>query len=286
MEASMFRTTAGQARYFAAYDATLALWPVPVESCDVPTRLGSTHVHTCGPAEAPPLVLLPGQAISSTMWYALAGPLSRDFRLYAPDIVGDMGKSVSARRITRPADVADWLVDVFDGLGLAQAHVAGISYGGFIALRLALGAPARVRKLVLMAPASLQALRPRFFLRMAAVFLPGFVLSFERKQALLLGTAAALAQPAIRQVLTPTDFRFQMYLPPVFKDDELRQVKAPTLLLLGDREVIYDPRAALRRAARLIPQVETELIPGAGHALVFDAPERVSERMVAFLEGA
>ena len=63
--ASMFRTPESQALYFAAYDATLALWPVPVKSQDVPTRFGSTHVHTCGPEDAPPLLLLPGQAISS-----------------------------------------------------------------------------------------------------------------------------------------------------------------------------------------------------------------------------
>ena len=91
---SMFKTSEGQARYFAAYDATLALWPVSVESFDVPTRFGSTHVHTCGPQDAPPLLLLPGQAVSSTMWYPNIGALSHAYRVYAPDIIGDMGKSV------------------------------------------------------------------------------------------------------------------------------------------------------------------------------------------------
>ncbi len=45
---SLFKTSEGQARYFAAYDATLALWPVAVKSFDLPTRFGSTHIHTCG----------------------------------------------------------------------------------------------------------------------------------------------------------------------------------------------------------------------------------------------
>src|SRR6185436_17933131 len=94
---SMFRTAAGQARYFEAYDATLALWPVPVESSDVPTRVGRTYVHIYGVAGAPPLLLLPGQAVSSTMWYPNIAALSRPFRVYAPDILGDMGKSVSSR---------------------------------------------------------------------------------------------------------------------------------------------------------------------------------------------
>ncbi len=50
---SMFKTPEGQARYFAAYDATLALWPVPVTSLEVPTRHGITHVNACGPEDAP-----------------------------------------------------------------------------------------------------------------------------------------------------------------------------------------------------------------------------------------
>lgn len=280
---SMFRTPAGQARYFAAYDATLALWPVPVEACDVPTRFGRTHVLACGPRDAPPLVLLPGQAISATMWYPNIGRLSQAHRVYAPDIIGDMGKSVCERRLAQPADFAEWLTDLLDGLQVARAHVAGLSYGGFIALRLALAAPQRVRRLVLMSPASLLALRPQFFLRMAAVFLPGFILSAQAKQKLLLGVYSANTAPALRQLFTPNDFRYSMYLPPVCTEAELRQLQVPTLLLLGDREVIYNYRAALRRATRLIPRLETALIPGAGHALNFDQPELVTERLLGFL---
>jgi pimeloyl-ACP methyl ester carboxylesterase len=280
---SMFRTRAGQARYFAAYEATLALWPVPVESFDVPTRFGQTHVNACGPQAAPPLVLLPGQAISSTMWYPNVGALSQAFRVYAPDILGDMGKSIQTRPFTKPTEFADWLNDLFDGLQIERADVAGLSYGGFIALRLALSVPERVRKLVLMAPASLMPIRPVFFLRMAGMALPAFVLSFEAKQKLLLGVASPQTVPAITQMMTPNDFRYSMYLPPVHTNAELQQLKSPTLLLLGEHEVIYDHRAARQRAVKLIPSIETDLIPGAGHALNFDQPDLVNQRILKFL---
>src|SRR5262245_14245114 len=110
---SMFRTPAGQARYFAAYEETLALWSLPVESFDLPTRFGPTHVNACGPAAAPPLVLLHGAAVSSTMWYPNVAALSRAHRLYAPDIIGEMGKSVNTRPIKKPSDFIEWLTDVF-----------------------------------------------------------------------------------------------------------------------------------------------------------------------------
>jgi pimeloyl-ACP methyl ester carboxylesterase len=280
----MFRTEAGRARYFAAYEATLRLWPVAVDSFDVATRFGSTHVHACGPADAPALVLLHGQAISSTMWYPNVGGLSEALRVYALDTVGDLGKSVSTTPVRQPGQYADWLSDVLDGLGLARAHVAGLSMGGYLALRLAVSRPERVDRLILMSPASLLPLRARFFLRMAMMLAPGSVLPLASKQRLLLGTSAPAALPAIRQMLTKTDFRYAMVLPPVVRDEELRQVHAPTLLLLGDHEVVYDYRTAKQRAERLIPDVRVAVIPEAGHLLNYDQPDLVNDKILAFLK--
>ena len=279
---SMFKTPEGQARYFAAYDATLALWPVPVTPLTVPTRFGNTHVNACGPEGAPPLVLLHGAAISSTMWYPNVAALSRDYRVYAPDIIGEMGKSVRTHPIAQPADFSDWLCELFDGLRIEQAHVAGVSLGGYLALQLAHSAPERVMKLVLLSPATLLSIRPQFYFRIAAAILVPF-LSAQARQALFLGAASSNAAPAIKQLMTPTDFRYKMFFPPVNTDDQLRQIRASTLLLLGEREVIYNPKTALKRAKNLIPRIEADIIPGAGHALNLDQPEAVNQRILAFL---
>jgi len=271
----MFRTPQGQARYFAAYDATMALWPVPVESFDVPTRCGPTHLHVCGAKDAPPLVLLHGAAISSTMWYPNVGELSRAYRVYALDTIGDKGKSVCTRSLTTPLDFVDWLREVFTALRFERAHIAGLSYGGFLALNVALLAPERVMKLVLLAPAaSLLPLEPVDFGSLDVT-----LRIFARHD--------VHNSPVIQQLILETDFQgdYQVY-PPVYTDDELRQVKSPTLLMVGEDEIIYDPRAALARAASLIPNIQTQLIPGAGHALTLDRPELVNARLLEFLEQA
>jgi pimeloyl-ACP methyl ester carboxylesterase len=279
---SMFKTPEDQARYFAAYDATMALWPVEVQSFDVPTSFGSTHVHACGPEGAPPLILIPGQAISSTMWYPNIEALSEKYRVYTLDILGDMGKSIQTRKFKEPTHFADWMSEVLDSLNIEQAHIAGLSYGGFIAARLALSFPDRVNKLILMAPASLLSLRPVFFLRLFAVFTPG--LSFASRQRLLLGTDTHSAEPAIRQMMVETDYRYSMYLPPTFKYEQLRQLRPPTILLMGDLEVVYNYKKAIARAKKLIPNIETALIPGAGHAMNFDQPELVNQHILRFLQ--
>jgi pimeloyl-ACP methyl ester carboxylesterase len=63
--------------------------------------------------------------------------------------------------------------------------------------------------------------------------------------------------------------------PSVFTDDELRRITTPVTVLIGDRDVIYRgrPQGALARAQEFIPNVRTQLLPGANHMLALDCPE-------------
>jgi pimeloyl-ACP methyl ester carboxylesterase len=129
-------------------------------------------------------------------------------------------------------------------------------------------------------------LRPAYFVRMAAVMLPAFVLSAEAKQKVFLGAYSPLTAPVIAQMTTPTDFRYNLYLPPVIADAELVRLSVPTLLLMGAQDIAYNPTAMLKRATRLIRQLETAVIPGAGHALNLDQPDAVNARILAFIQPA
>ena len=60
---------------------------------------------------------------------------------------------------------------------------------------------------------------------------------------------------------------------------------APTLFLIGDHEIMYEPQKALDCATRLIPNLQVELIPNASHMLNSDQPEGVDARVLKFLMG-
>lgn len=283
--ASMFKTPAGQAKYWAAYEASLALWPVPRESFDVPTRFGPTHMHASGPQGAPPLLLLHGLGVSSTMWHPNVAALSQAHRVYALDTIGDKGKSVCTCSLRQRSDFVAWLLEVFNALRIEQACMMGLSYGGFLALNLALTAPQRVTQLVLLAPAAcLLPLVPGFYLRvLGASLFPRLQLT-RSLMLQIFANPRVKASPVARQFMLTTDFRgdYKVF-PRVYADHALRQVKPPTLLLLGEHEIIYNPQTALQRAQQLIPNLTAHLIPEAGHALNLDAPERVNRHLLAFL---
>jgi hypothetical protein len=101
---SAFKTPEGEARYLAAYDAALKLWPVPYDQIDIPTRFGTTHVVVSGPKDGPPLVLLHGYMATSVMWSPNVIDFSKDYRVYAIDTMGQPSKSIPGESIRNAAD--------------------------------------------------------------------------------------------------------------------------------------------------------------------------------------
>jgi pimeloyl-ACP methyl ester carboxylesterase len=60
----------------------------------------------------------------------------------------------------------------------------------------------------------------------------------------------------------------------------------PTLLLIGEQEVICDPATALARARRLFPDVQGELVPECSHDMCFSRRKIVDARVLDFLKEA
>ena len=284
---SPFRTREGEAAFLAAYDAALRLWPVPYEEVDIAGPFGTTHVAVTGPLDAPPLVLLHGYMATSAGWAPNIADFSRDHRVYALDVMGQPSRSIPGEPIRSEADLVAWLTATLDSLQLERVSLIGMSFGGWVALRYAADAPERVDRLVLLSAGGLLPLAKPFILRgMLMVFVPTrlTVNSFMRW--------AGFDGDAVRPVLDVMYLGAKHFLMPKetmripatpLTDEELRQLGAPVLLLMGDREVICDPAAALDRARRLIPQFEGAIIPGCSHDMCFSQHRLVDARVGEFL---
>lgn len=113
----------------------------------------ATNLHDVGSDRGHGTVLLlhgSGPGVSAYANWRLTMPvLEKDFRVIAPDLVGFGYSDVDPGRFT----LAGWTshaVGVLDALGIERAHVVGNSFGGSIALSLAIHHPDRVRRLGLM----------------------------------------------------------------------------------------------------------------------------------------
>jgi len=111
----------------------------------------ATNVHVHGTGDA--LLLLHGSGPGVTAWanWRLTIPsLAEHFQVIAPDIVGF---GFTERPSDVSYDLATWTahaIGVLDALGIERAHVIGNSFGGSLALSLAIHHPERVNRLVLM----------------------------------------------------------------------------------------------------------------------------------------
>jgi 2-hydroxymuconate-semialdehyde hydrolase len=110
-----------------------------------------TNYHDAGSGH--PVMLIHGSGPGVTAWanWRLALPvLARQARVIAPDLVG-FGYTERPEGVRYDMDTwVEHAIGLLDALDLARADIVGNSFGGALALALAIRHPQRVRKLVLM----------------------------------------------------------------------------------------------------------------------------------------
>jgi 4,5:9,10-diseco-3-hydroxy-5,9,17-trioxoandrosta-1(10),2-diene-4-oate hydrolase len=188
------------------------------------------------------------------------------------------------------------LRELMDRCGLERADLIGHSLGGGIALRFALDHPARVRRLVLVAPVGLTTvplhmiahlLTPRFTERLARYLPPRWVTAFLLRGAY--GDGRRVTDRTIDEYWAPSQFeeyyvavrrlleRFGWQpLPP----RELAKVRQRTLVMLGGADRLIRGGEG---AANLIPDVSVVSLHGAGHLGIEECPDEFNEVIVRFL---
>lgn len=276
--------------FFTAYDKVLAKWPEGTEHRTVPTPFGDTYVAVCGPVDAPPLVLLPGGGATAGSWFANVAEWARTRRVYAVDLIGEAGRSVpdASRPIRAVADLTGWLDALLDGLGVdaaASVDLGGHSYGAWIALHYALHAPHRIRRLVLVDPTQCFAgFRPGYLLHALPLLRP----SGRRTRAFLAWETGGIPLDADWLRLQEYAAEFPRAKPvtgPRPAPDALRALRLPVLVLLAGRGRAHDAGKVAARAAELLPDVRTAVLPGVSHhALPHTEPAELGRQVGEFID--
>lgn len=252
-------------------------------------------IEVAGPEGAgAPLLLIPPLGGPMALWGELRQLLAARARVIAFDRSGT-GRSSDASIRNGTRRLAAEPAAVLDHLGVAKAHVFGLSLGGMVATWLAIDAPDRVERLCLAsAPAAgLELSRTAVgrLMSLAAclarrsqdvepclarrILSPAFR---EREPA----RAAAIertmvGQPARRlQVMKHASLALMHDA-----RRELARIRAPVLVLAGEGDELLgiEPQKAL---AKGIPGARFETIAECGHAITLEKPRLVAERLIRF----
>jgi 3-oxoadipate enol-lactonase len=244
-----------------------------------------------------PALLLMGLGGEHHGWDFQRKELARKHRIVLLDN-RDAGASDEARGAYGIADMAQDALGVMDHLGIERFHVIGASMGGAIAQQVVLQAPPRIASLVLASTwgrtdAFLQAilggwrllverLAPEEFLRvqMPWAFTHRFLASPSPE--LAAWQAARAGQPLLKSVAA-----YQRQVDACLGHDTLdilSLLRVPTLVLVGEDDILTPPRYARAIAAAMPVGSEVVVIPASGHACFLETPKPFTERVLRFLQ--
>jgi len=261
------------------------------------------HLHEFGTGPAVLMLHGGGPGASGLSNYSRnIQALAQHFRVLVPDLPG-YGRSSKAVNADDPfADLASAMLGLLDALDIPSAHVIGNSLGGACALRMALDAPQRVGRLVLMGPggigisqnapsAGLKRLlgyyagegptldKLRAFIREDLVFdgsQVGEKLLLERFEGSL--DPEVMAHPPLRPPKDLEAFKRLDFL----LDPRLPTLANPTLVLWGTEDRVNPSSGALALQAQL-PACDVHLFSRAGHWVQWERASEFNAVVAAFL---
>jgi pimeloyl-ACP methyl ester carboxylesterase len=257
-----------------------------------PSKIGSLNIAFERQGEGPPLVLLHGGVSDSREWRRQLDDLSDAYTVVAWDAPG-CGRSSDPPTRFLMRDYADCLAAFIEALGLDRPHVAGLSFGGTLALELYRRHPDIPRTLVLASAYTGWAgsLRPEEAAqRLEAVtrdsHLPG-----EQFAAVWLPTLLTEGAPAdligeLRGIIADFHPHGARTMARAMATADLRDVLAhidvPTLLVYGDADV-RAPRTLAEELHDRIPTSTLVVLPQVGHQLNIEAADRFNAALRDFL---
>jgi pimeloyl-ACP methyl ester carboxylesterase len=223
--------------------------------------------------EGPPILLLHGWGRSLENLKGLGQLLSHRLQVHLIDLPG-FGKSPAPEGVWSALDYADCLCDYLDSLGLERVDILGHSFGGKVAMSMALRYPSRVGKLILIAANGLK--RKRSFLQKMRISSIRYLSKGCKTIDALLKTQ--LFQKRFVPRFGSSDYRnanakMRSILVKSVNEDmskEVKEIQASTLLIWGSLDTETPPEIA-ERLHRSISKSEMIIFPGKDHYLHEDA---------------
>ncbi len=237
------------------------------------------------PSKEVPLILIHGNAMDHDVFHAIIPELTKSFEVYTYDLRG-FGQSPLASKPLTWATYCEDLLHLIRSLGLPRFHLAGLGFGGILGMKFALLYPNLVETLVLM----------------SFPFYPGHLLdSVNQHRNGITKGGTIVVRDFIQDLMTTLpqnhpdrahigqgSFSISTYVrlmemshsPGLLAD--LSRVTTPTLLISGERDVVYPPYLSAL-AAFYLPDYKFFTVPGAAYFVVLDQPNLTAVFMTRFI---
>jgi pimeloyl-ACP methyl ester carboxylesterase len=230
----------------------------------------------------PAVLILHGWGSSSDSWVEVQRMLAeKGYRVIVPDLPG-FGKTQAPLDIWGVEEYADFVSQFAEQMGIEKFVLVGHSFGGQTAIQFAIAHPEKVEKLVLIASAGVR--RTPGVLKalvMGIAKIASFVLYLVPSQELRNNIKHAMYMIIRRRDYVRTQGIMRDVFKKVITQDltaKFSKISMPTLIIWGDKDELTPVQDAYLMG-ELIPNSKLEIIPGGKHALNFQSPEKLAEKI-------
>jgi pimeloyl-ACP methyl ester carboxylesterase len=258
-------------------------------------RVGQVELFYEEDGRGEPIIWIHGLGLDHRVWGLQIPRFTPHFRCLTFDN-RDAGQSDRSPSPYTIKSLADDAIGLMDALAIDKAHIVGLSMGGAIAQELAIAYPVRVKRLVLVATytssdrrgadilKSFALMRARFSREEYARATMPWVFTYQnyRTPGLVdLAIARFLEDP----YFTPADVYARQVEAALSHsaEDRLSRIVAPTLIVVGDDDILTSMRFA-RTLHERIPGARLEVIQSGGHALVLTHADEFNRLVLSFLQ--
>jgi pimeloyl-ACP methyl ester carboxylesterase len=244
-----------------------------------------------------PVLLLNGGLMSIAAWEPIAAALAEHYQVIRCDLRGQL-LSPGEPEPDIESHVAD-VIALLDHLGVDRVHLAGTSYGSFVALRLAALHPERAASVAVIAGTeritpeawagtvvlrnlALEAIDGGDGGKVLEALLPG---TYSPEYLEAQKTALAFHKTWVRAMPTIFFKGFVSMLSSMEGLDltpSLGAVRCPALIVSAGLDKVFPPERSEALAAG-IPNARLEVVPGAPHGIVVERPDVTARLLLDFL---
>jgi pimeloyl-ACP methyl ester carboxylesterase len=268
------------------------------ERIEIQTSIGKTHVWALNTTSQSSvnLIIFPGARTTSLIWDFdnNLNNLLVSARIFMVETNGLPNLSDGSTPDIKSLDYGVWATEVLDNLKIEKAFVAGASFGGLVAMKLAIVSPHRIKAIFLLNPGCLQPFSLSFknlFYNLLPIFKPSknAVLTFLNK-AIFSKPNHKLSAQSEAMLIDYEIFAITRYADrtqkPYFMGKQLADVKSDVFLLLGDKDLLFPYEKSLINARKYIKCVkDIKVYNQVGHGIETHhmAMQYIGEKIKAYI---
>jgi pimeloyl-ACP methyl ester carboxylesterase len=260
---SLFKTEKGKKEILSLYDQKLDELNIEFEYLKIDSTFGETNIIVTGLSSNPPIILIHGSNGCAPIALETYPNLSKNFRVYAIDVLAQPNKSAETRLNMKDESYGKWINEIVDYLKIENVTLAGFSFGGLVILKTLEYDESKIKEVYLSAPAYIVNGNPlkaifKIFIPMKRFMKTEKVKYVEKFLSEVFTKRDEFAIKYLSKVFL--HFKMDFSPLPVINKTRANLIKTPITLFAADDDILFPGNKMIRRASKIFPSLKKHVL--------------------------